>query len=195
MTAVRGRRVLIVEDEYLLAHDLTRYFTNMGAVVLGPAANIHAASAHVEFADAAVLDIDLNGQKVYPIADELTRRGIPFVFFSGRGDIAIPTRFRHAGHLSKPIDSGAVFETLFPEAGGRRPAPASTDDVIAILPKLRLAALLLVNDKAAADRLVELTLEQALAFIDTRRDRCDLEAWLTGFLEETHSRYGKGLMV
>lgn len=195
MTAVRGRRVLIVEDEFLLAHDLTRYFTSMGAEVLGPAANVLAASAHVEFADAAVLDIDLNGQKVYPIADELARRGIPFVFYSGCGDIAIPSRFQHAGHLSKPFDGGAVFETLFPEAAGARPVAATADDVYTILPKLRLAALLLVSDTAAADRLVELTLEQALAFIETRGEHADLEGWLASFLEETHLRRGRELMV
>jgi len=114
MVAVRGYRVLIVEDEYLLAQDLGRYFTSMGAVVLGPVGSIAAAQQQVEQADAAVLDVDINGQKVFPIADRLADRGVPFVFFTGRDDIAIPLRFRNTGYLSKPSSQRAVFDALLP---------------------------------------------------------------------------------
>jgi CheY-like chemotaxis protein len=194
LTEVRSKRVLIVEDEYLLALDLSRYFESMGAVVLGPASNIPSARAHLRFADAAVLDIDLNGQKVFPVADELVRRGIPFVFFSGRDDIAIPPRFRHAGLLNKPINASVVFASLFPpEADGS--ASSAKDSVFSVLPKLRLGALLLMEDLGAADRLVELTLERALDRLDRREDYSDLESWLTDLLQDTHDRYGRDLML
>jgi ActR/RegA family two-component response regulator len=195
MTAVRGRRVLIVEDEYLLAQDLSRHFARMGAEVLGPVSNVEAAELQVHFAEAAVLDIDLDGRKVFPVADALARRQVPFVFYSGRGDIAIPARFRHAGRLSKPSDVSAVFDALFPERSGISVRDASPDDVLAILPKLRLSALLLMERSGPADRLVELTLEHALATVHTRGDDMDLEDWLTGLLEQTHRRFGRDLLL
>lgn len=194
MTGVRGRRVLIVEDEYLIAQDLSRYFAKMGAHVLGPVSNVEAAGRQVDFAEAAVLDIDLNGQKVFPVADELARRKIPFVFFSGRGDIAIPERFRHAGRLSKPVDVDAVFDALFPADDGARGDDSSTN-VLAVLPRLRLTALLLMETPGPADRLVELTLENALGSLDGRPPGDDLECWLTGLLEDTHRRCGRKLLL
>jgi CheY-like chemotaxis protein len=201
--AVRGRRILIVEDEYLLARDLSEYFTSLGAVVLGPASSVMSAGEHIEHADAAVLDIDLNGQKVFPVADELMRRGTPFVFFSGRGDISIPARLQHAGRLDKPVLGSAVLDTLFPIKGNRPSGPrkegqtesASRDDVFAILPKLRLAALFLVGDMAAADRMVELTLERAVASLETREIHLDAQTWLTKILEDTYERFGRDLMM
>lgn len=86
----------------------------MGAVVLGPAAKVEHASMHTEAAEAAILDVNLNGRRVFPIADELMRRGVPFVFFSGDEDIVIPERLRHASNLRKSSDSYAVFDALFP---------------------------------------------------------------------------------
>lgn len=194
MTSVRGMRVLIVEDEFLVAEDLSRHFEKMGAHVLGPVSNVAAAERQVRFAEAAVLDIDLKGQKVFPVADALTLRDVPFVFYSGRGDIAIPIRFEHAGRLSKPVMPDAVFDALFPAAAAHSRPPAA-GDVMAILPKLRLSALLLMASSGPADRLVELTLETALSRVGSREDEEDLEAWLTGLLEETHLRYGRQLLL
>lgn len=193
MTEVRGRRVLIVEDEYLLARDLTEYFTKLGAVVLGPAPNLEAATKKVADADAAVLDIDLNGHKVFPIADALMDRNVPFVFFTGRDDIAIPPRFRHVGHLSKPVDTKAVFDAIFPSSN-RASVREDANDVFAILPRLRLAALLLMEDVSSGDRLVELTLKHALSNLAQRPGECSLEVWLTGVLEEMYTRHGRDLL-
>ena len=90
MMGIDGQRVLIVEDEYLLAHDLSRYFREMGAVVLGPASSLDAAGPQVAYADAAILDIDLNGQAVFPPADEFgPSTAYPFLFYTGRSDIVI----------------------------------------------------------------------------------------------------------
>ncbi|RVD49435.1 response regulator, partial [Mesorhizobium sp. M2D.F.Ca.ET.140.01.1.1] len=82
-----------------LADDLARYFSNMGAVILGPAATLEQAAIHTQTAEAAILDIDINGRRVSPIADQLLRRGVPFVFFSGVGDITIPEHLRCASNL------------------------------------------------------------------------------------------------
>lgn len=195
MQSMRGRRVLIVEDEYLLATDLGRYFRNMGAHVLGPVGDVQAAREQVGVAEAAVLDIELNGEEVFPIADELARRGVPFVFFTAHDDIVIPPRFRHAAHLLKPADWSAVFEALFPSGkdASADDESRSGDDVVSMLPKLRLTARLMMGDSEAADRLVELTLERALPRCRTRPADQSVEAWLTALLDDTYGRHGLDL--
>jgi DNA-binding LytR/AlgR family response regulator len=193
VTEVRGRKVLIVEDEYLLAQDLTEYFRKLGAIVLGPAPSIEAATKKVADADAAVLDIDLNGHQVFPIADALMDRNVPFVFFTGRDDIAVPPRFRHVGRLPKPVDTKTVFDAIFPSSN-RASVSEDANDVFAILPRIRLAALILMEDASAGDRLVELALKHALSNLAQRPVKCSLEVWLTEVLEEMHTRHGRDLL-
>ncbi|WP_292516169.1 response regulator [Mesorhizobium sp.] len=197
MRDLRGVRLLIVEDDWLLAGDLARYFGNMGAVVLGPAATVEQASVHTEMAEAAILDVNLNGRRVFPVADELVRRGVPFVFFSGDEDIVIPERLRHASNLRKSSDSYAVFDALFPPersvlAGS--PPVSLSDNVFSLLPKLRLAARLLLGDVGASDRLVERTLERAIGEIDRRRAGVSTEDWLNGIMRNIAGSGGTSLL-
>jgi len=192
---LRGLRILIVEDEWTIAGDLARFFSNMGAIVLGPAATVEQASKHTEAAEAAILDVNLNGSRVFPIADELMRRGVPFVFFSGDNHIAIPDHLRYASNLRKSSGNQAVFNALFPQASGR-PGPMldTSDDVFALLPKLRLAARLLLGDVDASDRLVEKTLEQAIRDVDRRQLGQSTENWLNGIMREVAKTRGAKLM-
>ncbi|TIQ22836.1 MAG: response regulator [Mesorhizobium sp.] len=194
---LRGVRILIVEDDWVLAGDLAKYFGNMGAVVLGPAATVEHASMHTELAEAAILDVNLNGRRVFPIADELMRRGVPFVFFSGDEDIIIPERLRHASNLRKSSDSYAIFDALFPperSALAGRPAVNLSDNVFSLLPKLRLAARLLLGDVGASDRLVERTLERAIGEIDRRRAGVSTEDWLNGIMRNIARSGGTSLL-
>jgi hypothetical protein len=181
---LQGIHLLIVEDEWMLAADLARYFATMGAIILGPAATIEQASKLTEVAQAAILDVNINGRRVFPIADELARRGVPFVFFSGDSDMAIPERLRYASSLRKTSSSQAVFAALFPPATAlpRGDAGSSPDEVISLLPGLRLAARLLLNDVHASDRLVERTLEWAIRDIEQKPSGQSTEDWLAGLL-------------
>ncbi|TJV87374.1 MAG: response regulator, partial [Mesorhizobium sp.] len=165
---------------------------NMGAVILGPAATVEHASMHTEAAEAAILDVNLDGRRVFPIADELMRRGVPFVFFSGDEDIVIPERLRHASNLRKSSDSYAVFDALFPPESGR--AVNLSDNVFSLLPKLRLAARLLLGDVDASDRLVERTLERAIGEIDRRRAGVSTEDWLNGIMRKVARSTGTSLL-
>lgn len=82
-----GKRVLIVEDEALLALELQYAFEDEGAEVIGPALSLDAALTIAAGAaiDLAVLDVDLGGREVYPLAALLRQRGVPFVFHTGHG--------------------------------------------------------------------------------------------------------------
>src|ERR1700692_3817867 len=80
-----GRRILVVEDEMIVAWLLEDMLADLGCAVVGPAVSINQALAMIdaEAIDAAVLDVNLNGQVSYPIADALAARGVPFVFSTG----------------------------------------------------------------------------------------------------------------
>jgi DNA-binding response OmpR family regulator len=87
-----GKRVLIVEDELLVALLIEDFLAELGCSVLGPCGSVAKAldAARTETFDLAVLDVNLGGEKVYPVAEVLAERHIPFLFLSGYGDEAIP---------------------------------------------------------------------------------------------------------
>lgn len=87
MSALAGRRVLVVEDEFLIAAVLCDMLEDNAAVVVGPATTVAEAIRLLQEhpVDAALLDMNLNGQWSDPVAEELQRRRIPFVFTTGYG--------------------------------------------------------------------------------------------------------------
>ena len=101
---LRGARVLIVEDAVLLALELETGLTDAGATVVGPAYELSEAFALLDGPiDAAVLDADLNGQSVAPLAERLRERRIPFLFATGYTEISSPGGF-DAPVIRKPYD-------------------------------------------------------------------------------------------
>src|SRR3954469_1741548 len=92
---VEGCRVLVVEDETILAVTIEETLLDLGCIVVGPVGKLEAALqvAAVERLDAAILDISIRGGLVFPVAETLRARGIPFVFASGYGDWALPDPF------------------------------------------------------------------------------------------------------
>lgn len=115
---VAVRRVLLVEDEFLLATRVADEFGQLGVEAVGPAGNVEQALELVEHGghlDAAVLDTDLRGDAVYPIADALRARGVPFVFVTGY-EQPIPGEYRNVVRFRKPIDPARVLRTFFAES-------------------------------------------------------------------------------
>lgn len=110
-----GKRILIVEDEALLAFELQLVFEDEGAVVIGPAMSLLQALdlvAHTEI-DAALLDVDLAGDDVYPIAELLLQREVPFAFHTGHGSHAALTQlFPGMTTLMKPMLPESLVEHL-----------------------------------------------------------------------------------
>ncbi|WP_309603976.1 HWE histidine kinase domain-containing protein [Phenylobacterium sp.] len=101
---LKGARVLIVEDAVLLAMELETGLADAGARVIGPAYELEEALAMLDQPiDAAVLDANLNGRSVAPVAQALAARGVPFVFATGYGEVAGPGGF-DAPVIRKPYD-------------------------------------------------------------------------------------------
>jgi len=107
MGAVTGRRILVVEDETMIAMLIEDVLQTAGYLIVGPAAKLETALqlARSERLDGAVLDVTIRGGQVYPVADILRERGIPFVLSSGYGDWALPDAFRGQARLQKPFTS------------------------------------------------------------------------------------------
>lgn len=109
-----GQRILIVEDEYFVADDLAQQLEAAGAEILGPAPTLERAVEllEAEQPDAAVLDINLRGERVYPLADDLKRRGVPFVFATGYDARVIPDAYAAVPRCEKPVSREAVVSAL-----------------------------------------------------------------------------------
>jgi PAS domain S-box-containing protein len=116
--ALKGHRVMIVEDEVLVAIALARELEDLGFVVVGKYSRMADAmsAAHSNECDFAVLDINLDGEMVYPVADALIEREIPFVFITGYGADGIDARFGGAPVLQKPVDVESL-RNIFSENG------------------------------------------------------------------------------
>jgi two-component system, response regulator PdtaR len=109
-----GRRVLVVEDEFFLGLLIEETLHSVGCSMLGPFTNLALAlqAARQEEFDLAILDINLQGEMVYPLADDLIERGIPFVFLTGYGPTDLPERYRPLPRVHKPYDERALVQGL-----------------------------------------------------------------------------------
>lgn len=103
-------RVLVVEDEFLVALLLEEELRALGLSMVGPFMSVAAAieACRREQYDLAILDINLRGEMVFPVADELRALGAPFLFVSGYGEMNLPERHRGAPCLAKPCDQAAL---------------------------------------------------------------------------------------
>jgi len=113
---VAGRRVLVVEDEFLISDDISVTFARLGVSTIGPAHTLEGAMLLLESSakvDGAVLDINLQGQMVFPLADALRKRCVPFVFATGYSQSVIPERFQAVPRCEKPVDPAKVLHALF----------------------------------------------------------------------------------
>lgn len=108
------RLVLIVEDQYLIADDMRLMVERLGGRVLGPVSRVPTAIAALagERPDLALLDVNLDGEDVYAVADALRSAAVPFLFTTGYDPWTIDPRFSAAPHLEKPIAMPALMSAL-----------------------------------------------------------------------------------
>lgn len=109
-----GRKVLVVEDEIMVAWLLEDLLADLGYAIVGPAARVNQALTMIETEaiDVAVLDVNLNGEMSYPIADALAARGVPFVFVTGYDKDRILDVYRRCPILQKPFHRSELSGTL-----------------------------------------------------------------------------------
>lgn len=129
-----GQRLLLVEDEALIGIMMKDVLTDLGFQVVGPYSTPNDAIEALSSGpiQAAILDVNLRGELIYALADEIAGRGIPFVFVTGYGPESIDARFADVPVLQKPVDRALLEQVLFP--GGREQASlnlsASTEGVM-----------------------------------------------------------------
>jgi PAS domain S-box-containing protein len=127
---LQGMRVLLVEDSILIAMQMQDVLEESGCIVVGPAATLGDAVGLAETValDAAVLDVNLGGETVFPAAARLAERGIPFLFTTGYSSRAVfPPEFADADRVGKPVDDrvlAAKLSSTIRKAKARSAAPA-----------------------------------------------------------------------
>ena len=109
-----GRRILVVEDEMMAAWALEGILAGLGCEVVGPASRVKEALTMIETEaiDAVLLDINLNGEKSYPVADVLAARGLPFFFSTGYNKDSMPDGYRDFPILQKPYEARKLSAIL-----------------------------------------------------------------------------------
>jgi len=115
-----GNRVLVVEDEILVAMMMKDILTELGFSVIGPfsrLAEAMVAAVHDDI-DAGIIDVNLGGEFVYPVADVLVAREIPFVFITGYGVESIDSRFGYVPIVKKPVQRQVLQKIFIPADRG-----------------------------------------------------------------------------
>jgi CheY-like chemotaxis protein len=110
-----GCRVLVVEDEFMLADEIANELDDAGAVVLGPVGSLAGAITLIKTAahiDGAILDLNLGGEMTFPAAALLAERGVPFVFTTGYDPSMIQSCFEHVARCEKPVNMKRVAEII-----------------------------------------------------------------------------------
>ena len=113
-SATQAKRILVVEDELMIRMLLEDMLGELGYTVAAEAARIEEALEAAKTADfdIAILDVNLNGQPVSPVADALVARGTPFVFATGYGERGLPEPYRDRPTLKKPFQMEGLKQML-----------------------------------------------------------------------------------
>lgn len=124
--ALTGRRILLVEDEYLIAMEMERWLQDAGAKIVGPVPSVEQALDVIEEVngalDAAVLDINLShGELVYPVADRLKELGVPYLFATGDVRVVSDQAYREQPRLEKPVLDRELLGAMVKLIGARHP--------------------------------------------------------------------------
>lgn len=121
-----GRRVLLVEDETVVALMIEDMLEDLGCLLVESVASFDKAleTADAVEADVALLDVNLGGQEIFPVAERLQARGIPAVFATGYGSAGLPERWRDNAVLAKPFMVEDLREALGRVLARREVTPA-----------------------------------------------------------------------
>jgi DNA-binding NarL/FixJ family response regulator len=172
------KRVLIVEDNFLIADEIALVLEDANAVVVGPYGDLETADLQVLHAELAILDIDIRGRNSFALADRLLSLDIPYIFFTGYDCSLLPERFAKIDCITKPLPPTVAVHQL------DLLARASEDPrIVDLLPMLRQRAREHLSDPLAADRLVERVLKLAIEDPGTLPTGSERLRWLLGLMD------------
>ena len=190
-----GGKLLIVEDEILIAQDLAYGPQREGIDILGPYGSIASAIDVLRTTDdigAAILDLNIGGRVAFDLAEQLVEKNIPFIFYTGYDSVIVPEKFRTINRVRKPAEWPEIKKALFgrdiaKEANTRRVKDFSPDtpDLNSLLPLIRMRAREITANSDMAEHLVERTLERAIEEIGSCPAGIPMVHWLIGLLETT----------
>lgn len=112
-----GRHILLVEDDFFVAHDLATSLQTAGAVVVGPVASVTAGQVVIRQTsrlDGAIMDINLSGELSYELVDMLLERDVPVTFATGYDGQIVPRRYKNIPICEKPLNLHSCVAALFP---------------------------------------------------------------------------------
>jgi CheY-like chemotaxis protein len=120
--SLEGRCLLVVEDEYMIAIDLVSFLEDLGADVIGPAGSVNEGlelvEQHGRRLDIALLDVNLRGELVFPVADALAAHGVPIVFTTGYDAMVLPEPYGRACRCDKPVNKHGLAKLLIRMGAG-----------------------------------------------------------------------------
>lgn len=176
---LNGKRVMVVEDDYLLALELAEELEAANAIVVGPCRNLEEAELHLAHSDLAVLDVNLHGKNTYGLADRLEVLDVPYIFFTGYDRDILPERFAKVGCITKPTPPHIAVKQL--ESLSRE---LDSFSIVELVPVLRARARAFLSDPQAADRLVEMTLQMALDDLEPMPSGAAVAPWLIHLMDQ-----------
>jgi DNA-binding NtrC family response regulator len=112
--SLKGKRILIVEDSPVVGPFTADLLEELGCKVVGPAPNMAVGRALIdsEKIDAALVDVHIRGERVFPLCEALAAKGVPFVLTSGYADWNMPEKWRDRPRLQKPYTLDQIGEAL-----------------------------------------------------------------------------------
>ena len=137
-SGLEGLRILIVEDMLLVADEINYQLRVIGCEVIGPCSNVADARLAIERQnpEAALVDVNLRGESGFPIADELCKRNVPFLFMTGYDSAYLPTEYRRFDCIQKPFTADQLREVMWKtflqhsQSGAARPVHPGAQAII-----------------------------------------------------------------
>lgn len=187
-------RILVVEDDYLLAQSLCLEIDAHGDEVIGPFSAVPDALDHLEQAQAAILDVELRGRTSFTLADRLERWQVPFVFLTGHDKEVVPPRFARSCVFTKPSLGSLLLGDLHERRRLRRPVRKAVNDPEMVVREMMVLARRQMPDAGSADRLVEAALLRTIAETADQRLEGDIRGRLFAAMEEEFRQRGRSLL-
>lgn len=182
-------RILVVEDDYFLAERLARDIRANGDTVVGPFADVHEAIHRVGLVQGAILDVKIQDETSFSVADSLIHHGVPMLFLTGYHPQVVPDRFARRHIYAKPSDSAPLLHDLHEQH--HKNAFQETDSIEMVVMEVIRQAKIMMPDAASAERLVEAVLLRAIAETRETRIKGEIRACLLALLDDEYRQRGR----